>query len=74
MQEDITTILELSRLLSKSVFPELDEPFAFVFFPVAADDLGRELHVLAEIEGVADLVQVLPDVRRVREESGPVGI
>ena len=42
-------ILELARLLAWSVFAQFDKPLAFFFLPVAADDLGVEVHKLSQI-------------------------
>jgi len=74
MQQQIAMILELSRLLPGSVLAQLDLPLAFLLVPVAANDLRVEGHVLPQIECGDDLLEILEDIRRVREESWPVGV
>jgi hypothetical protein len=60
--------------LSLLSLAELDGPLALLVVPVRPNDLSIEGHVLSQIERLADLVEVLPDIRRVAEETRPVGV
>lgn len=74
MQQQMTPILKLPRLLPGFRLPKLHPPLALLFLPVAAHDLRVERHVLAQVERVAHFVQVGPDVGRAGEEARPVGV
>lgn len=67
-------IFEFSWFLARLVFANLDKPFAFLFIPVAADDLCIKVHVLAEIESFHNLLEVREDVRGFGEELRPVRV
>ena len=70
----MTVVLELPDLTTRLGLFEFDLPFALLLVPIAAYNGSVEVHVLAQIKRVADLVEVCPDVRRVAEEAWPVGI
>ena len=74
VQEDVAAVFELSGLLAREDLAEFDSPFALVLVPVATGHLGVEGHVLAEVEDVAHLVEVCPQVGGVRVEARPVGV
>jgi hypothetical protein len=54
------------------VLSKLHCPLASIFIPIATNNLGVECHIFAEVEGFANFVEVLPDIRRVASISGPV--
>ena len=70
----MAVVLKLARLLSREPLPQFDGPLSFVFLPVAAGDLGVEGHVLAQVKDAADLVEVGPQIGRVRVEARPVWV
>ncbi len=53
---------------------EFYKPFASFLLPVRSDNFCAEMHVFTEAPDFANLVEVLPDIRRVAEEPWPVGI
>lgn len=67
LEEACATILRV-RLL------EFDKPFAGLLLPVTSNDFGVEGHVFSQTPDFAHLVEVFPDVRGVRKETGPVGL
>ena len=74
VQEEIAVIFELARFLARFLFDDLDQPLAFFFLPVGSDDFGVEVHVLAEIKGLDDFLEVREDVWGLGEEFRPVWV
>jgi len=63
LQEKIAPILELPWLLARSGLPKCYLPLPLLLVPIATGDSSVEGHVLPQIECVANLVEILPDVR-----------
>ena len=69
LKQEMAVVLKLTPCLLVSKF---DFPFAFLFIPVAPDDLCVESHILAEIERLTNFIEVFPDVWTIGEETWPV--
>lgn len=52
----MAVIVKLFWFMSRQLSPETNIPLAFVFDPATLNHFCMELHVLSEIETVADLV------------------
>ncbi len=74
MQQQITRLLELARLLSLPRFPQLNLPFTLILLPPTSYNFGVEGHILPQVERVAHFVQVLPDIRGIGKEARPIGL
>jgi hypothetical protein len=74
MEEHMTSVLEKTSSAIRVCLLQLDQPFSGLLLPITPDDLGIEGHVLSQAPYFADLVKILPDIRRVREEARPVGL
>lgn len=70
----MAVIVELLWFMSRPLSPETNIPLAFVLDPATLEHFCLELHVLSEIEGIADLVEIFPDIGGVGEVSRPVGV
>ncbi len=70
----MAVVLKLAGFLSWGLLPQLDGPLSFVFLPVTAGDLGVKGHVLAQVEDAANLVEIGPQIARVRVEARPVWV
>jgi hypothetical protein len=67
-------VLKLPWLLARCLLSQLYFPLALVFLPIAANNLSVEGHVFPQVECVANLIEILPDVRRVRKVSRPIRV
>lgn len=74
VQEQVAPIVKLSRFLAFLRLSQPDFPLASLLIKPAAHDLRTKGHVLAQIECLAHFVKVLPDIRRVGEETRPVRV
>jgi len=74
VQEQVAVVFEFPRFLAWFFLTDLDLPLPFLLLPVAAHDLGVEVHVFAEAECFDYLLEVREDVRGLGEELGPVWI
>jgi hypothetical protein len=66
--------LKLPWLLARHLLSQLYFPLALVFLPIAANNFSVEGHVFPQVESVANLIEILPDVRRVRKISWPIRV
>jgi hypothetical protein len=67
-------LLKLPRLLASHLLSQLYCPLALLFLPITTNNFSIEGHVFSQVERVANLVEILPDVRRVREISRPIRV
>jgi hypothetical protein len=51
---------------------ELHGPLASILVPIAAYDLGIECHIFSKTKGLADLIEIFPDVWRMTGISRPI--
>lgn len=56
------------------VFCALDFPFTSSGIPLRVNDFRTKPHVFSECETIANFVQILPDVFRLRKEARPFWI
>jgi hypothetical protein len=67
-------VLKLPRLLARHLLSQLYCPLALVFLPIAPNNFSVESHVFPQAESVANLIEILPDIRCVRKVSRPIRV
>ena len=74
VEKKVAFLLKLSFFAGCRLLTEGDLPFTHVVLPLGSGSFGVECHVLAQVENIADLFEVLLYVWSVREETRPVRV